>query len=395
MSAKRFEVVRLNWHRSPEGWMRMVGERAVASFSTRAEAEAEAARREELARAAVNPFACGFVWTDRTTMPEGVFYDWVGDHDLPLPKRTKGQRNWVAWWKSVRKRGPKFEAMVWGVLSELRFFTVREVTDAPKVYLLLQNTTLPIEAWEPVPGVEGAMQNRWTGQSQVLPEGGTPVMLSFDRTRLEQERDRLESERLAEVNDPPLTYRNDRDADPFGPEPKTFGPGDASFLYEIVELPLPEAAAKKRPTRVRVVFHIGHFISNGEWTQCEEPLCVIPMRAFVNPAETDMRREWANELVHQVMDPVFFAPGWANGTVGVGPLNKLFESRGLPLLPSECRFGSKTPSTGIDDLAKWWRANGHQLTPDLRPAVWERLGEYGLLCPIMEFTPDEAEFDWV
>lgn len=385
----RFDVVRLNWHRHPGGWMRMAGERAVASFGSRAEAEEDAARREQAARVVVNPFLCGFVWTDRTALPEPVFADWVADHDLLSPPVADGRREWAAWWELIRERGPEFEAMVWGVLPGVRFFAVREVTPGPRAFVLLRNAAITEEPRDEVPLGRRA---RWTGRMRVLPEGGEPVMLSFNRSRLEEHRDSLEANRLADDQDDFL-YRDERAADPFDTTPTAYVPANPSFLYEIAELELPAAPDPFAP--VRVVCRAGHFIDNGEWVQCEEPTCLVPLRAFTNPGETEHRRKRANRAVHGAMDPVFFAPGWSNGSVGAANLNTLFESRGLPPLPTALRFGSKTPSTTIHELGAWWRANGDRLTSDLRPVVWELLGDYGFLCPVLEFIPDQPGCEWV
>src|SRR5580704_9262075 len=132
-----FDVVRQNWQRFPAGWRRQHGETVLASFATLAEAEAECARREQLAREAVNPFACGVIWTDRTEIPEWVFPGWVEDADLPPPPVSGGRRDWIAWWELLRReRPPEYRTMVWGILANLRFHVVRERPTGLRLFVL-------------------------------------------------------------------------------------------------------------------------------------------------------------------------------------------------------------------------------------------------------------------
>src|SRR5262245_35198843 len=190
MSAPGFEVVRQNWYRFPVrgpalGWRRTQGETVLATLPTRAAAESDAATRERAARAVVNPFRCGIVWTDRTEMPEPVFADWVADHDLPDPPEIEGRRDWAAWWDVLcAERSPAHRDVVWGILTNLRLYAVREREPGPRLFVLYRAASEDVTEREELPD---GWWERGTGRVQLLPEGGDPVEASLDRARLERQ----------------------------------------------------------------------------------------------------------------------------------------------------------------------------------------------------------------
>jgi hypothetical protein len=108
--ASRFVLIRGNWRRADDGWLRLPGDFVLNSFASAEEAQAECARREARCRAAIgNPFRCGPSLRYLTSFPDGVFHDWLLDAGLTIPAVVNdGQRNWVGWWDETSGcRGPR------------------------------------------------------------------------------------------------------------------------------------------------------------------------------------------------------------------------------------------------------------------------------------------------
>jgi hypothetical protein len=138
-AATRFVLSRLNWvrvhHNKHREFERQPGEVRVAAFGTAEEAEAERRTREETARAKVNPFLCnGFAPFEQTSMPEGVFRDWLLDHGLDPPTKD----DWAKWWK---KGAPTWTAdqrsAVWEACDKVRFYAVTARPAAAVVYAVV------------------------------------------------------------------------------------------------------------------------------------------------------------------------------------------------------------------------------------------------------------------
>lgn len=151
-AATRFVVKRLRWMpRHDDVLVRLPGEVAVASFPTFDEAAAERDRREEEARARVNPFACGGGGTDEdgdtttavhywTHLDEPRLRDWLMDHGVDPPKpNKKGTTDWVKWWKRRHKKmSAEKRAAVWEALDKVRFYTVGEEPARPVAYAVVR-----------------------------------------------------------------------------------------------------------------------------------------------------------------------------------------------------------------------------------------------------------------
>jgi hypothetical protein len=137
--AVRYVVNRLNWRRTPAGFVRLPGEVRVASFDTIQEAEAERRRREADAREQVNPFASGLAPYEQTSLPPGIFRDWLLDAGIEPPPEPTCSLAWAAWWE---KQSPTWtddqRARAWEALDKTRFFAVEERPRRPVVYAIVE-----------------------------------------------------------------------------------------------------------------------------------------------------------------------------------------------------------------------------------------------------------------
>jgi hypothetical protein len=389
-SSPRFGVVRQNWQRFPRGWRRLHGETVLASFVTRAEAEADAARREQEAQAVVNPFACGIVWTDRTDMPEPVFADWVGDADLPAPPEADGRRDWVAWWELVRAADPpRRRTPVWDVLSKLRFYSVRRREPGPRLFVLSY-----VAAWEEYEREDTGRGWRqwWDGRVRLLGEGGNPIEVSFDRGRLERRAAELYAQQQGDFH-PNARYDTRRlSEDPFIAQTgdRVYLPPRPEFGFRIDEVPLDAKPARSKP--VFVVGRAAYDLSDGGlWTLIETDVScsMVPVRAFRHKRDAQAYRDVLNRETHEVMDPVLFPPGWSTGITGAAPLIELAAGWGLPEVPTRpSAFRKGERMVVLPDLAGWWEANGRDLTAERRVELWGRLGDYRYMNFLTQFTPD-------
>jgi hypothetical protein len=123
----RYVVHRLNWRRTPAGFVRLPGEIPVASFDTFEAAEAERRAREQTAQKAVNPFAAGLAPYEQTSMPPGVFRDWLLDAGIDPPQRFNDPSAWGKWWDAEAPGWTADQtATVWEALDKARFFRVVE-----------------------------------------------------------------------------------------------------------------------------------------------------------------------------------------------------------------------------------------------------------------------------
>jgi hypothetical protein len=390
MPDARFEVVRHNWRRFPGGWRRIHGETVLASFPARDEAAADATGRERAARVAANPFRCGIVWADRTEMPEPVFADWAADHDLPAPPESEGRRDWAAWWDVLRAElSPAHREMVWEVFPNLKFHAVREREPGPRAFVLYQLADFPIEERVDLPG--GGWTYQWDGRIRLLEEGGHPLEVSFDRVRLEAQIPALFDAERADF-DPARRYDTRAlDSDPFtDPGPPVYAPPAPAHLFRVAEIPLD--AEPERNERVYVVCRAAHTISeDGFWAQLESDaaLSVVPVRAFRSESDARAYRETLNRQIHEVLDPVMWAPGWSNGTCGSEPLLALATEWGLPPMPTQMSvIRSRGPRVTLSDLAVWWKANNHHLTRERRAQLWANLGDYRYMTIVFAVIPD-------
>jgi hypothetical protein len=389
----QFEVVRQNWQRFSRGWRRLHGETTLASFSSSAEAEADAQRREQAAHGVVNPFACGVLWTDRTDMPEPVFFDWVGDADLPPVPETGGRRDWVAWWEQLRQEcSTEHAAMVWGMLPHLRFYHVRQRHPGPRLFVLSH-----VAAWEQYDHEDlpdGGWQETWNGRLRLLSEGcDPPILVSLDRGRLERAQAACYAEQSLHF-EPNWRYDASRyTEDPFTAQtgPLEYRPPESAFCYRIDEVLLDALPEQGKP--VYLVCRAGYELTDiGLWTLIETDASIaqVPVRAFCSLSEALACGNALNGEVHRVMDPVLERPGWSTGVREADPLQELAAQWGLPELPTHPgRFKTNTRVVVLWQLAEWYSANGANLNAERRVELWDRLGDYRFMARILAFTPDQ------
>jgi len=102
----------------------------VVAFTSRDAADAEAARREREARDDRNPFTHGKSIEQRTSMPEPVFCDWLGDAGIDPPGIDEDS-DWAEWWHAhAAGWTPLQREKVWEALDLVRFFRVVELPPA-------------------------------------------------------------------------------------------------------------------------------------------------------------------------------------------------------------------------------------------------------------------------
>jgi hypothetical protein len=65
---------------------------------------------------------------DLTSLPEGVFLDWLLDGELSPPEPdAAGRRDWAAWWEaSTKTMRDDQRRRVWQALDRIRFFEIVE-----------------------------------------------------------------------------------------------------------------------------------------------------------------------------------------------------------------------------------------------------------------------------
>jgi hypothetical protein len=71
-----------------------------------------------------NPFCFGDKLPEQTSLPEGVFRDWLLDAGLQPPRRG---RNWKGWWDEEHEAmTDEQRRKVWEALDKVRFYRVVE-----------------------------------------------------------------------------------------------------------------------------------------------------------------------------------------------------------------------------------------------------------------------------
>jgi len=96
----------------------------VTAFLSRKAAQAEADRLELEARARANPFCYDTDLEDRTSMPEGVFRDWLTDAGLE-PPIVHQDYDWADWWEWHSAGWTEQQRQkVWEALDYLHFYLV-------------------------------------------------------------------------------------------------------------------------------------------------------------------------------------------------------------------------------------------------------------------------------
>jgi hypothetical protein len=241
--AVRYVVSRLNWRRTPAGFVRLPGEVRVASFDTIQEAEAERRRREADAREQVNPFASGLAPYEQTSLPPGIFRDWLLDAGIEPPPEPTSSLAWAAWWE---KQSPTWtadqRARAWEALDKTRFFAVEERPRRPVVYAVVSVTWNYNDQWYYANGEGGKVMDVYRSReraeddcalsnelareqwAEVLEESGEPLEGMFDVFRREE-------------------AASDPFAAPLKPGPSQFDDSrqlgvDTAPFYEVVEVEL-------------------------------------------------------------------------------------------------------------------------------------------------------------
>ncbi len=134
MPDTHFAVCRLNWR---DG-VRLPGESRLATFSTRADADADRARREANARAAVTPFDRTDAIPHLSTHSEADFRNLLaGMHLHPPEPDHHGFLRWKPWWEKLRETvTPADLTRLWDFFNRVTFYAVREKPVRPVGYVL-------------------------------------------------------------------------------------------------------------------------------------------------------------------------------------------------------------------------------------------------------------------
>jgi len=98
--------------------------RPVKLFASKRNAEQFRTEREAKAQQARNPFLHGEDLADLTSMPSGVFLDWLTDAEIQSPSVSPfNPTTWFHWWQGDDLTEEQ-RARIWQVLDKVRFFTV-------------------------------------------------------------------------------------------------------------------------------------------------------------------------------------------------------------------------------------------------------------------------------
>jgi hypothetical protein len=98
--------------------------RPVKLFANKRSAEQFRTECEAKARQVRNPFRLGEDLEDLTSMPPGVFHDWLADAGIASPLvKPFDQAGWFYWWQSEDLTDEQ-RARIWQVLDKVQFFTV-------------------------------------------------------------------------------------------------------------------------------------------------------------------------------------------------------------------------------------------------------------------------------
>jgi hypothetical protein len=184
MTQPRYAVRKIGWHENEYcggGYSRLnPATETVGTFATREEADADARRREAVAREAANPFRFGgasLFYQSSLEAPQ--LHDWFLDAGIDPPPAPDDHADWIRWWvTSSPKWTAEQHAHAWAGLDRVRFFEVAEVSPT-KAYVVMEiNWSWHDEAW-----------------LDADPEGGNPVRAYRSRERAEAECARLNRER--------------------------------------------------------------------------------------------------------------------------------------------------------------------------------------------------------
>jgi hypothetical protein len=135
-----YVVQRLNWRRHAHGLVRLPGRTRLQSFPDPGAAQADCRRREQEARARVNPFTCGGpALHHQTRFDEGRLCDWLLDAGVEPPDPAPGTgRAWAAWWDQAHAKWSDLQRdKVWEALDRVRFFEVVQRPARPLGYVVV------------------------------------------------------------------------------------------------------------------------------------------------------------------------------------------------------------------------------------------------------------------
>jgi hypothetical protein len=97
----------------------------VKAFHDRARAEALCAELERDFRSGLNLFCYGRAVDDWTSLPPGLFRDWLLDAGLSPPELEQEAEEWVRWWECESCRMSEVQReKVWEAADGVRFFAV-------------------------------------------------------------------------------------------------------------------------------------------------------------------------------------------------------------------------------------------------------------------------------
>lgn len=140
----RYVVSQIDWTKEEYGrgpYLRRTPRATpVADYKTFEAAEFDRRRREEQARAGVNPFLYGggalFYQTD---FAAPYLHDWLMDSAIEPPDRPQAHRDWIEWWDS--SAGTWSAAQLehaWAAMHKVQFFAVSETYPARKAYVVVE-----------------------------------------------------------------------------------------------------------------------------------------------------------------------------------------------------------------------------------------------------------------
>jgi hypothetical protein len=139
----RYVVSQIDWAKGDRAYpylRRTPRTTPVADYKTFEAAEFDRRRREEQARAGVNPFRYGgeslFYQTD---FAAPYLHDWLMDAAINPPERPQAHGDWVAWWDRCAHAWSAAQLEhAWAAMHKVGFFEITEAHPDRKAYVVVE-----------------------------------------------------------------------------------------------------------------------------------------------------------------------------------------------------------------------------------------------------------------
>ena len=385
-------VRRLCWRSVGGGhFRRSPGAVVVSTHETAEEATTERADRERAVWSAVNPFRCGESFSELSSFPVPVLYDWLHDAGLE-PPRAGGLAAWADWWDAARPGlTPDEWTRVRTGLDRLRFYETTEQPAGGTLYVVGSIDWRPAEY----------------GLRMEAPfEGVNPVEAARTRPAVETRRRLLEvRERALAPNEyyNPMDYstrlRSRVRADPFGPplaEPLPVRQAEAPFA-EVHPVDLHADPAAVRHLRdVYLVHRLAWewgFVQDGSphydpvWHRLAanpDRIDGVPVAAFANLKEAEEFAWHLDFTARPQLNPFRFGPPGRLSTIEEIGFRAMLREVGLDRdqpdwfdwdLVNDWEVSPRGTILAHDAWRGWWAARVDGMSDRQRGTVWDLLDQ--------------------